>query len=271
MVKKLCALLAALLFPLTALAELPVVVDDAELFTSQEETEIEQRAQEISQRYQVDVVIVTSYEPRTGQSLAYADDYYDEHGYGVGEDRSGLLYLIDMHNRVPTISTAGIMIDMITDSRLQALFDCSYDALAAGDYAESTLQLLDRLETFMAAGVQEGSFRYDTATGERLSGRYNRLTTGEIWVAVLAGLGTAVAMVAAVVARYRLRGSTYHYDLNAHSDFHVETDDERYLRSTVVHRAKPQNGGGPGGGGMGSGVHTSSGGHSHGGGSGRGF
>lgn len=37
-----------------------------------------------------------------------------------------------MSNRVPTISTKGIMIDYITDSRLEKLFDCSYDALAAG-------------------------------------------------------------------------------------------------------------------------------------------
>lgn len=273
MVKRIAALLILLLLPLTALAELPVVVDDADLFTAQEEAAIEENAREIIQRYQMDVVVVTSYEPETGRSLAFADDYYDRNGYGVGEDQAGLLYLIDMHNRVPTISTKGAMIDYITDRRLEELFDCSYDALAAGEYGESTLQLLDRLDDFLAQGRQEGSFRYDVETGRRLTGTYNTLTNGELWVAILAGLAVAVGMVAMVTAKYQLRGSTYRFDLSAHTTFHPEVDEERYIRSTVVHRAKPQNPGGHGGmgGGNGSGVHTSSGGSFHGGGSGRGF
>ena len=96
---------------------------------------------------------------------------------------------IDVYKR--QISTKGIMIDYITDSRLEELFDCSYDALAAGDYARSTMQLLNRLESFLADGIQEGSFRYDKATGKRLTGLYNALTSGELLVAVLAGIGVA--------------------------------------------------------------------------------
>lgn len=271
MVKKLWALLLLLWLPVTALAQNPVVVDDANLFTAAEEAEIEQEAMAIIQRYQVDVVIVTSYEPRRGASQDFADDYYDQHGYGVGEDHAGLLYLIDMTNRVPTISTTGVMIDYITDSRLEELFDCSYDALAAGAYGESTMQLLERLERFLAEGLREGAFRYDKATGKRLTGLYNTLTSGEIQVAVLAGAGVALGIILLVAGKYQLRGSTYRYDLFEHSSFHAEVDQERYIRSTVVHRAKLQNTGRPGGGGGGSGVHTSSGGHVHGGGSGRGF
>lgn len=271
MVKRLLTLLVLLLLPITALAQNPVVVDDANLFTSQEELEIQQKALEIIQEYQVDVVIVTSYAPRRGESLAFADDYYDQNGYGVGEDEAGLLYLIDMNNRVPTISTKGVMIDYITDSRLEELFDCSYDALAAGEYGKSTMQLLNRLENFLDAGIQEGSFRYDKETGKRLMGLYNALTSGELLVAVLVGLGVALGMIALVVSKYQLRGSTYHYDLPEHSSFQVDVNQENYIRSTVVHRAKPQNNGHSGGGGGGSGVHTSSGGGVHGGGSGRGF
>ena len=272
MVRRLLALLMLLWLPVTALAQNPAVVDDANLFSTQEEAEIQEKAMEIIQRYQVDVVVVTSYAPQKGKSLAFADDYYDRNGYGVGEDEAGLLYLIDMSNRVPTISTKGIMIDYITDSRLEELFDCSYDALAAGDYARSTMQLLNRLESFLADGIQEGSFRYDKATGKRLTGLYNALTSGELLVAVLAGIGVALGMIALIAGKYQLRTSTYHYDLQEHSSFHADVDQERYIRSTVVHRAKPQHTGHPGGrGGGGSGVHTSSGGGVHGGGSGRGF
>ena len=40
----------------------------------------------------------------------------------------------------------------------------------------------------MTEGIEEGSFRYDAETGERLSGLYNKLTTGEFIFSVGAGL-----------------------------------------------------------------------------------
>lgn len=108
--------------------------------------------------------------------------------------------------------------------------------------------------------------------GSGITGLYNALTSGELLVAVLAGIGVALGMIALIAGKYQLRTSAYHYDLQEHSSFHADVDQERYIRSTVVHRAKPQHTGHPGGGGGGgSGVHTSSGGGVHGGGSGRGF
>ena len=77
--------------PIAALAERPVVVDDANLFTASEEAQIEAAARTIVDTYQVDVVVVTSYAPKPEQSQAFADDYFDYNGYGVGEDEAGLL------------------------------------------------------------------------------------------------------------------------------------------------------------------------------------
>ena len=267
-------LLTVLLLPLYALAERPVVVDDANLFSTQEEESIAAKAQEIIDKYQVDIVVVTSYAPKAERSQDFADDYFDYNGYGIGEDGAGLLYLIDMTNRVPTISTKGVMIDYITDHRLNELFDCSYDALRDRKYGRSTLQLLDRLEEFMAEGREEGSFRYDAQTGERLSGLYNRLTRNELLTAVLAGLAVMGAIVLVVYRKYQLRGSTYHFDPASQVTMHDDVCNERYLRQTVVRRnvdSDGGSGGGGGGGGMGSSVHTSSSGSFHGGGSGRGF
>lgn len=273
MVKRFLTLLLTLLLPVAALAERPIVVDDANLFTVSEEAQIEAEARTIIDTYQVDVVVVTSYDPKPEQSQTFADDYFDYNGYGVGEDEAGLLYLIDMTNRVPTISTKGVMIDYINDHRLNELFDCSYDALASGRYGYSTLQLLHQLESFMAEGIEEGSFRYDAETGERLSGLYNKLTTGEFIFSVIIGLIVMLTIIITVSAKYQMRGQTYHYDVDANASFQVSTDDEKYIRSTVVHRNKvdSNHGGGGSSGGMGSSVHTSSSGSFHGGGSGRGF
>jgi len=272
--RALCLAFALALIPCAALAA-GRVVDDAVLFSSSAIREMETIISRIQEQYQMDVVVLTSYEPGYKDSQDFADLYYENHGYGMGEDDAGMLYLIDMRNRVPCISTTGTMADYITDSRLEELFDCSYDALAAGLYGDSTITLLERLEKFLSEGREEGSFRYDVETGRRLTGVYNKLTGSEALVALVAGLLVAGVMYYAVSSRYNLRGSTYRYDAASNTQCSMTKDEEAFLRQHVSRVRHPQpdhqSGGGHGGFGGGSGMHTSSSGGSHGGGVGRGF
>ncbi|MGN1021702.1 MAG: TPM domain-containing protein [Aristaeellaceae bacterium] len=274
MIRILCLTAALLVLPCLALAG-EMVVDDAGLFTQAEIRQMEEIITRIRDTYQMDAVVVTSTAPGYNDSQDFADLYYERGGYGLGDDKAGLLYLIDMRNRVPCISTSGVMIDYITDSRLNELFDCSYDQLAAGQYGQSAIALLSRLETFLRKGRQEGSFRYDAQTGRRISGIYNALTGTEALVAALAGLAVAAALYLAVTSRYSLKGGAYRYDLAGNTSCRLTRDDETFLRQNVIRtrNAPPPQGGGHGGGhpGGGSGVHTSSSGGSHGGGVGRRF
>lgn len=275
MVKKVvrvfCFVLVLALIPCVALAA-ERVVDDAELFMASEIIEMETIISRIQEQYQMDVVVLTSYEPGFADTQDFADLYYENHGYGMGEDDAGLLYLIDMRNRVPCISTTGVMIDFITDERLDELFDCSYTQLAKGQYGESTITLLERLEDFLAAGRKEGSFRYDAETGKRLSGIYNTLTQNETLAALIAGLIVTGLVYYVISSRYSLRGSTYHYSMMGNTKCNMTKDESKFLRENVTRVLKSDSddysGDGSGGG---SGVHTSSSGGSHGGGVGDGF
>lgn len=270
----LCLALVLAMIPCAALAAAQVV-DDAGLFTASAIRKMETIISRIQEQYQMDVVVLTSYEPDYKDTQDFADLYYENHGYGMGEDDAGLLYLIDMRNRVPCISTTGTMADYITDSRLEELFDCSYDALAAGLYGDSTITLLERLESFLAEGREEGSFRYDVETGRRLTGIYNKLTGPETLAALVAGLLVAGLMYCTVSSRYNLRGSTYRYDAASNTVCSMTKDEEVFLRQHISRVRHPEpdhhSGGGHGGFSGGSGMHTSSSGGSHGGGVGRGF
>lgn len=263
-----------LLLPVLALASQRRVIDEAGLFTASEIQRMEAAIERIQDTYQMDVVVLTSFDPRYNDTQDFADLYYERGGYGIGEDQAGLLYLIDMNNRVPCISTTGTMADYITDHRLEELFDCSYDELAAGEYGESTLTLLARLERYLREGREEGSFRYDAETGRRLSGVYNKLTSGETVMAAIVGLVAALIMWGSVVSRYTLKGGAYNYSTADHVQRELTVDSEQFLRQTVArHRLPPPSSGGSGGGhgGLGSAMHTSSSGGSHGGGVGRRF
>lgn len=270
MVKRmLCLLVLALLLPCGAMAS-SRVIDDADLFSSWEVASMEDIIQRIADEFQMDVVVLTTYDVEKTYNdypiQDYADLYYEQHGFGLGQDDAGLLYMIDMTNRAPCISTSGVMIDYITDSSLERLFDVSAPYLSSGQYGQAALELLELLEEFLDDGRVEGSFRYDAETGQRLSGLYNKLTEGELAFAVVCGLVVALCMYGTVSARYKLKGTTYSYDVGTNAKCRMTNATERFIREkrTVVHHS--DDGDHHGGGGNGSSVHTSSSGGSHGGG-----
>ena len=69
----------------------PLLVDNAGLLTEEESNALLNKLEDISQKYENEVGIVTvnSLEGKTAE--AYADDYYDYNGYGYGENDDGLL------------------------------------------------------------------------------------------------------------------------------------------------------------------------------------
>lgn len=274
MVKKLLVILLVLLIPLLALADMQVI-DNANLFTTTDVSRMNDAIARIEREHQVDMVVLTTNDVPTDYSESmwrvrdYADDFYDNGGYGMGEDFSGMLILLDMNNRVMWLSTGGVMIDYITDAREESILDRAYTYLSYGDYGDAMVAALDRVEYYMNKGRQEGSFRYDEVTGQRLSGYYNTLTSGELGVAALAGGGVALAIFLSISGSYSLKGSTYSYDRSANSSLVLTRDDEVFVRQFT--RRTPRNTGShgsSGGGGRsgGSGVHRSSGSRSHGGG-----
>ena len=278
MVRKLLCLLAAclLLLPGIALAE-SRVFDDANLFTAAEIQELEAYIAQLREDYQMDVAVLTSEDARTNRSLAYAEEFFEKNGLGMGEDEAGFVYFIDMHNRVPTICTSGVMIDYITDHRLETLLDAGYDDLARARYGNAAMKVLRQLNTYLRQGREEGSFRYDAETGARLSGLYNALTPAEMLIAAIAGIAVAAVIVAVVSGGYQLKGGTYRYSVLENASRTLTRDEEQFVTQRVTrHVRQPSNPGGGShhggsGGGLGSSVHRSSSGHSFGGGSGRKF
>lgn len=264
-----------LCLPLELLAETQQVIDNAHLFSESDEIRMIEIITRIEKKHQIDIVVLTTNAVPTDYSSEmwtirnYADDYYDNHGYGMGEDRSGVLILLDMNNRVLYLSTGGVMIDYLTDSRIENILDYAYDYLSYSRYDEAIVAALNRVEHYMNRGREEGTFRYDEVTGQRIGGIYNALTPAEIGVAAMIGGGVALVIFLCVTGSYSLRGSTYSYDTGANTSVVLTQDEEMYLRQ-FSHRTPrntgshgPRSGGGRSGG---SGVHRSSGGFSHGGG-----
>ncbi len=259
-----------------ACAEHAPVLDHAGVYTDQEIAEMETIINELISAYQMDIGVLTTRDVPDSQgddsvTVRYADDFFDLNGYGMGEDRAGVLFILDMQNRYNYLSTAGTMADYLNDHRISEILDSAEESLYEGNYGEAMLAQLRKLGQFLREGIEEGQFRYDQETGRRLTGLYNKLTNAEAVVSVLAGLIVACIAYFVIQCFYLLKGKTYKYPLNADNvSVNMTKNEEQFLRETVSRsRISTDSGSGSrsgGGGGRGSSMHTSSSGISHGGG-----
>ena len=263
-------LVLSCLWASAALADGDRVFDRAELFTASEVQELEQEIQAFQEETGMDFVIVTSNESHKCSAQQIADAFYEQGGFGLDEEKSGILYYIDMDDRYHYLSTTGAMIDYMTDARIENAIDEVTRYLSAGAYAQGASQMISIVRQYVRAGIPEGQYRYDVVTGQRLTARHKALTKNEIILALVIGFAVCLIYVACVRSRYSLKGSTYHYSYQDNGSMKLTDQEDTYLRTTTTRVRKPdppENTGSHGGGG-GSGVHTSSSGTSHGGGGG---
>ena len=296
--KRLFAIVLALLIigvSSLALADEQRVYDQAGLLSSAEVALLEERIASLRESLGIDIVLLSADEG-VYDTTDYADMFYEDRGFGTGDNFTGVLYFIDMQNRVSWISTTGDMIDYIDDPREEMILDDQMNYLSTGDFYSAFAVALDWTESFVNDGVGEGHYAYDEDTGEVLDpGSYGStvdyappaepegFSISTAGILVCLGIGVAAGFIARGIV-----SSTYNKDFNAVGYAFREKSSLNLTVNTSVKTGqfvttriipKPQDndshrsGGGFGGGsfgGGGSGVHTSSGGGSHGGG-GRGF
>lgn len=274
--KKFWGLLLAILLlcvNVNGLAAGAPVVDEADLFTSAEEMALEELISSFQHETGMDFVVYTTDYEHSSSQMEIAAELYDRGGYGLDEENSGIIYYIDMYERIPTLVTTGAMIDYMTDERIEAAHNGTYDALAHGLYAEAAQQMIYAVADYVDRGIPEGQYRYDIITGQILTARHNVLTGGELMVCALIGLISCLLYVKNVQGSYSLRGSTYEYSFRENSKVSITESEDDYLRTTTTRTRKtppPSSSGGSSHSG-GSGTFRSSSGVSHGGGSGKRF
>lgn len=110
------------------------VFDKANLLSPNEVSQLEYQVNNAISIMNMDLVVLTINDANGKTSKEYADDYYDYNGYGIGEDKSGALILIDMDNREIYISTTGKMMEKLTDLDIEAIIVSGHSNLNAKDY-----------------------------------------------------------------------------------------------------------------------------------------
>lgn len=260
----------------------PRVFDQAGLFSETEIIQLEEKIAQCRKSTKMDVVIVSAYADGERSAEEYADDYYDYGGFGVGKKASGVLLLYYMDGPGQPggecyISTAGTMINMLTDERIESILDDVYGDLGNRDFAGATEHFLEDVKAYVKEGVESGQYTYDRDTGEIV--RYHSIRLYEVAIAmVIAGI-SAGSVCLDIKKRYAMKQSSrevsnslqaYRADCAFHFSVAGDKMVNKYVRSVPIPRNTSSGSGGRGHSGSSSAgrstIHTSSSGSSHGGG-----
>ena len=200
----------------------------------------------------------------------------------MGKKASGVLLLYYMDGPGQPggecyISTAGTMINMLTDERIESILDDVYGDLGNRDFAGAAEHFLEDVKAYVKEGVESGQYTYDRDTGEIV--RYHSIRLYEVAIAmVIAGI-LAGSVCLDIKKRYAMKQSSrevsnslqaYRADCAFHFSVAGDKMVNKYVRSVPIPRNTSSGSGGRGHSGSSSAgrstIHTSSSGRSHGGG-----
>ncbi len=150
-----------------------LVVDQSDVFSSSQEEQLTQSLADLGTEFNMDIVIVTTDYAEGKTPMAYADDYFDYNDYGVGDNRDGILLLMDFDNRDVWISTRGSGIRYLTDDRINSILD---NIMASGmtteNYYGAAQAFITSTSMFLIEGIPsdqhnetEGTNTVVTTTG----------------------------------------------------------------------------------------------------------
>lgn len=225
----LCLLMCAVLI-LPVSAKSSQVLDIAAVMTNEEAISLADQLPDCG----LDVVILTVPNLMGSTAEEFADDFYDNNGYG----ENGVLFLLDMGSRQWHISTSGTAIEALSDRDLMKIEESVIPYFSEGRFYDGFCRFLDILPDYLSNDADSGI---------------------NILLSLL--IGAAVAGIAVLVMRGTMNTKKPQHSAEGYTvdnSYHLRQHLDLFLYSNITKRARPKEN-------SSSSTHRSSSGRSHGG------
>lgn len=124
------------------------IYDEADLLSTQEETQLAEKLSEIGEEFDAQIVVMTV--SSTGGNIdAYIEDKFDSMNMGYGENRDGVLLLVCMDSREYRILSNGYAGVAIDPNDIDAIGDAIVDDLSYGEYGAAFDKFADRCAYYL--------------------------------------------------------------------------------------------------------------------------
>ena len=124
------------------------IYDEADLLSTQEETQLAEKLSEIGEEFDAQIVIMTV-SSTNGNIDAYIEEMFDGMNMGYGEKRDGVLLLVCMDDREYRILSNGYAGEAIGPSQIDAIGDAIVSDLSDGAYADAFSTFADQCAYYM--------------------------------------------------------------------------------------------------------------------------
>lgn len=230
------------------------LIDSAGLLTKSQRSNIKNKLDEISNKHNCDIVIVTVNTLSGKTPMVYADDFFDYNGYS----ENGILLLISMEDRDWYISTAGNGISAVTDAGWQYIGDEIVEYLSDGDYNGAFKRYADLCDDFLT---------HREETGEPYNkGNLPKKPLSSMWYLYSLVGGAIIALIITGIMKSDLKSVEWKSAGNylKNGSLKVTESKDIFLYSHIDRERKPDESSSSS-----TSTHTSSSGASHGGGGGK--
>lgn len=205
----------------------PCLQDFAGLLTKEEASALKKRLQAIADRFSVEVAIVTVDSCNGMDREEYAERLYRECGYGLGQDKDGILLVIEMDaaSRGWAIYCKALGDVALPESHREQLGADMTPDLKAGDYADAFNTFAYRCEERIDIAINGEPFDPGMS------------------MVVSLGIGLLLALIVTAVMRGQLKSVRSQHAASNYvreNSMHVTDAYEFFLYSTVERRAKPK-------------------------------
>lgn len=251
-------LVVALSFSAFASEGKPRLIDNAQLLDASEFKNLSSKLDEISERQQMDIVILTEKSIGGKSARDYAGDYFDYNNYGIGEDKSGVLLLINMEERDRYMSTKGYAVKAFTDAGINYISEKILPELKDGDYNGAFENYADLCDEFITKAKTDKPYDTRNLPKKEFDIRF--------WIPAAIVAGLVASWLTTLYMKKQLKtvlSKPKADDYIQKDSLKIKNHRDIFLYSSIVRHARPKSRSG------GSSTHRSSSGSIHGGGGGK--
>lgn len=209
-----------------------LVFDYANLLTQEQIDDLQLRAEELTDIYKMEIAVLTIDNANGKSSRDYADSFFEAQNLGIGDDYSGVLFLIDMDNREAYITTSGQGIRYLTDERIENILNSAYEGLSIGDYYKASVNFLETSLYYFQQGIPSGQYSVDE--------KEKKLTPIEMILSFLASLGVGGGVYGSAKSKYKTPIVNNPFSFRRNSITNIAKSQDRLIDTRVVRRNIPK-------------------------------
>lgn len=125
------------------------VVDNADILTDDQEAQITARINELRRKNGQDFAFLSTDDFICFDPVKFGSFYWDQNGFGLGLDHSGVLVYLDMYIKMMVITTSGQAIADIDNAKVDVILNAAIPFLQKGDFYGAVMLALNMADEYI--------------------------------------------------------------------------------------------------------------------------